>query len=185
MVTKIIYDNMHGTSISKVKWYPKQNISAISARISGVGLAVLVYLAMKASGPTAHWVCLDYLWFTGGVTTGSRVQLNWGSHPKHSMKSNWEWTVDINKDGRQVFTSYYCTDAWANIVKIRRLTSLHCDLICTYWARVLKFQYSQQQAQSKQMQNVLCKGEKEKKIGGRVSCDPWCACRQGSDLCFD
>lgn len=149
---------------------------------SGVDLPTLAYLAMKASGPTALRVCLDYLWFTGGVTTGSRVQLNWGSHPKHSMKSNSEWTVDINKDGWQIFTSYYSTGARAKIAKKQRLPSWHCDWICTpgtgWWS--LGIPNSKHNLNKHKMYCGKWKKEEEGCVVTHTV-----ACHQGSDLCFD
>lgn len=136
---------------------------------------------MKASGPTALRVCLDYLWFTGGVTTGSRVQLNWGSHPKHSMKSNSEWTVDINKDGWQIFTSYYCTGARAKIAKIQRLPSWHRDWICTpgtgWWSPGIP-----NSKHNLNKRKMYCR--KWKKRGGRVCCDPYCSLPPGEWFMF-
>lgn len=96
------------------------------------------------------------------------------------MNSNREWTVDINKDRRQVFTSYYCTNAWLKIAKIRRLPSWNPDLICAvgtgWWS--CSIPSSKHNLNRHKMYST-----KKKKKEGRVCCDP-CCCLPGDWFMF-
>lgn len=95
------------------------------------------------------------------------------------MKANPEWTVDINKDGRQVFTSYYCTDAWAKIAKIRRLPSWHHDLICAVGTGWWSFSIPSSKHNLNRHKMYLGKKKEEGSVVTRAA-----AC-QGTDLCLD
>lgn len=95
------------------------------------------------------------------------------------MKSNSEWTVDINKDEWQIFTSYYCTGARAKIAKIRRLPSWHRD-----WIYTVRTEWWSSSIPNINLHRCKMYCGKWRKKGRRVCCDPRCSLPQGEWFIF-